>query len=212
MRYILILINYVFNMWLFQLSAYIHETHKASRSSYYRHQHLLDKSLQDLDLHPFPLTEDWLHVLQMGLQCGSLEPKDWTIPKYEKIQAEINKLGRCRSYFQMLLSLNTIYLKHSKSPLRDFLDSPDGRAWYLQTKKLSHRQRFPLESAYRAPPRASLTRELKVKALLRKEPLLRYKDLLELKIPNAQSIYESFEPLLQRYRKDRLNKIKQNLF
>jgi len=95
----------------------------------------------------------------------------------------------------MLFSQSQVWKKYESHKLEDFLHSSEAKEWLKSAMALGRKPLFEFDRSYYPSKSAALNHSQRVRDLLREQPLLRYADLKELKIKNAQKIIEGFSAL-----------------
>jgi len=165
------------------------------RSHHFRHRRILNKRICEIKLKHWPFGNVELELLRKLIQCGPLEFSDVVDDQEKKILRSWRHYPRDRAFYKMLYQQARVWSECSELKLEDFLTSSAGRKWICSRRKLTRKPLFALDQLYKPTPGAAIRREESIKSLLRRQPLLRYKDLQSLNIKNAQKIIEAFTPL-----------------
>lgn len=195
---------------LFKLASYHHSKTSRLRSHFFRHRHLLQLPCHQLEKFAFTATSEDLPIIRQMAQDAPLLASDLD----EKSSLEfLNKHPRWpndRAFYKNLLQQLEIWRRFSNRNLLEFLESDLGQKWYASRSRMSRIPLYELDCPYRATRPEVFAHELRVKALLRTNPLLRFSDLKALGIANAQKILENY-PALVKHRRTYLERLKSSL-
>lgn len=179
----------------------------SARSNYYRYRSWLEKPLKSIAF------ADWWSDLGQELaeelaSYGPLHPDDISQTKKRQLLEAWQKfLPKDPAFFEMLVRQHQLYMRLSELPLKDVIRDQQLQESFESRNNWNRSALFELDRDYRSSKGVSLERKMKVRQLLRENPLLRYKDIKALGVKNAQAQIESF-PQLEWHRQNFLQKLK----
>jgi hypothetical protein len=180
------------------------------RSHYYRNRHLLEKRLLEIEFLPGWVDEDEALARELS-KFGPLLPEDFSdLRSQNRLKDWSSRFPEDPAFYKMLVSQHQIYKDFASTRLKDFLQTTTAKNWMKQREKLSRPLLFEWDSFYKSSKKESLRHKKKVRALLRRYPLLGFKDLKSVGVKNAQPLMESF-PHLKWHRQIFLENLKRNL-
>jgi len=92
-----------------------------------------------------------------------------------------------------LTSQCALWKRFENKTVHEFLHSLEAHAWHRGAQKTKNaKPLFELDQMYKSTKRTALNYELKIRAVIRANPLLTYSDLKRLGVKNAQLIWERF--------------------
>lgn len=188
------------NLW--KLADYVYTKNPKLKSFFYRHQNWLNKKCSDYPaLDPFDFSKDVMRELALYGPCEDLE--------ISRAVLEITRKHHTPNdpkFYRMLLSQAEIWRAFQDKPLQFFFESDAAKTWHRRRKKLGRKALFEFDTPYKKSKAQALDDELKVRNLLRKNPLLRFEDLKRLGVRNSQAILERF-PYLSMHRENYLKSL-----
>lgn len=196
---------------IYKLAAYLLEKKEIYRSFFYRHRNLLDEKCKNIPIgiegHQDQVIE-YFEILELAAPFEIIE-----LPENCAQFLKWNKhliLIEDPKFFHSSLSHLKLWKEFSNTSLKFFLQSSDGSNWYEKRKRLKRQAHFELDTPFKRTKKTALENIKQIRNVLRQNPLLRYQDLQELEMKNAQAVIESF-PALQIYRAEFLEKLKHSL-
>lgn len=176
-----------------KLATYLSSKPSKLRVHFYRNRHLLNESCKNIQIQNLIHNESDLNLLQQQCLYGPLTVDDCTTPiERSALRRWKSKLPQDPKFFRLFATQLKIWKQFEDKTLLEFLDSPEGRAWYRGRKKLKRAPLFELDCHYKVSKSSALRHECRIRELLRKQPLLRWEDLRDLGVKNAQSIFQRF--------------------
>ncbi|MDB5037269.1 MAG: hypothetical protein JWQ35_797 [Bacteriovoracaceae bacterium] len=177
---------------LFKLSLFIDGNSPSLRSHYYRHQKILETKCGSFVVCKWLKTDQEFEFAKTLSDYGPLLREDLEHKFPKNLINKFSHLPNDPKFFTMTLKQMSLWKKFKDSRLIDFLKSEEGIRWRNLRKKINRKPAFELDQLFKSSKRSSLAYETSVRALIRKNPLLTYKDLKLLKVKNVQPIWERF--------------------
>lgn|GEM_PF-6839855 len=185
---------------IFCLSDYLLSKNRSRQSHYYRKRHLLSTACSDIKIFPWINEDSDEELLKILSQYAPLNALDLENKKLSyKLNSWNKTLPHDQKFFKMCLKQLSFWKSLSSKTLKDFIYSPEGENWYRKRKQLKRKSFFELDMPYKSTKTSALIRCQKARQLMREYPLLRWEDLRQLGLRNAQAIYENF-PFRKHYR------------
>ena len=180
---------------------------------YYRNRKFLSKRCGEIPLSTWWNTSSKFDRKLANLlgTFGPLDSRDLKDPKMRRRLLEWKK--HCPmdpAFFRHFLRWEKVWRDHSGLPLSAFMQSEVFESWVSKRKRLKRKTYFELDGPYRPSNPKVLKQRLAIKALIRRQPLLRYEDLKALKIKSAQKIFEGL-PDLKRTRLKYLQRLQRQM-
>ena len=191
---------------LWKLANYVYTKNPKLKSFFYRHKSWLNKKCCEYPaFEPFHFSKDLLRELALYGPCENSEiskPVFETLRKYNA--------PKDPKFYRMILSQAEIWSGFQNKPLLFFLESDAAKSWHSSRKKLGRKALFEFDMPFKKSKTQALDYEMKIRDLLRKNPLLRFEDLKRLGVRNSQAILERF-PYLSMHRENYLKALEDSL-
>jgi len=193
---------------IYRIADFMQKQNLANRSHFYRYRSWLDKKCSEIKALHFIREGSELEVVRTLSLCAPLAASDFKNKQLpEAWRQSMARFPADRNFYKMIIAQWNLWASFKSQTLEAFLKSKSGKNWYEQRSFLKDRRPlFELDRPYRRTKASSLQHEQDVKAFIRKNPLLTFKDLRRLEIKNAQPIYERF-PQRELHRELYLKKI-----
>lgn len=177
----------------FKLARFMHHSSPQLKSFYYRHRALLQKKCGEISAQTFFKSEAEWNLFKQQYRYGPLQFSDLSPSTNRKALEKIVKsFPKDPKFYAFFKNQMDLWIKFSDQSLEDFLKSTEGKRWFERRKLLKRKPLFELDAPYKTSKRSALEHESKVRGLLRKHPLLRWEDLRDLGVKNAQAIVQRF--------------------
>jgi hypothetical protein len=196
---------------LFKLARFLKNTSAKDRSHFYRFRHLLDKKLEEVAAILFLSSEEEVKLATHLSLYSPITENDLSSKVEIQIFRKWKKIfPQDKKFFKMVLKQYEILKRYKDASVKSFLESKEGEEWYRNRRQLNRTSLFELDQPYKKSKTIAIHHEKKVRQLIRNNPLIRWEDLRDLKIKNAQTIFQNF-PARQIYRDAFLQKLKTRL-
>lgn len=193
---------------IFKLAQFLERETPALRSHYYRYRNLFQKPLSDIDLLGEFSSKKNRDLLFLMSAYGPLQISDIESLELRKILSRwLKQYPQDPKFYRHTYEILQWIEENSNLSLLKFMKTPQFLGWMQKRSRLKRAPAFEMDSHYKSSKQSALAHELKVRNILRKNPLLRYEDLKLLGVKNLQPILERF-PQLALHRKLFLEKLR----
>jgi hypothetical protein len=178
---------------LFKIARYLRKPNPSLKAHFYRKRGMLEVRCSEIQIAPWMKSVRELRVAADLAKFGPLMPQDFPEKQDRKIASKwLNRLPQDRNYFKLLCDQQVLWRSFRDRTLEDFLNSHEGKRWYRMRLQMTRKPTFELDMPYKRTKEEAYKNELKVREMIRENPLLQWVDLKKMNVRNAQAIYERF--------------------
>jgi hypothetical protein len=174
-----------------KLADYFFNKKAYAKATFFRNRKLLKQPLKNLNVIFWVKSKNDLALAKKLALYAPLDAQDLSSPE-KKILNRWRSLPQDPKFFKHILKQWELSKLFSEKSFLEFLMSPEGLAWYKSRSKLKRAPYFELDQIYKSSKQSALHREIFVRSLIRKFPLLTYTDLKSIAPKNLQLIWERF--------------------